>query len=87
MANHSVMSVGPRPYWVLGNLADFVRKGAHKVFAEWNAKHGSIYVVRFICLVFCKLVCALGTSYYCRRAAIGGAEALDVPLIALSLRR
>ena len=65
MADPLKTGVGPRPYWVLGNLADFVRKGAHKVFAEWNAKHGSIYVVSFKLLkTSCEVVCPLGTPYH-----------------------
>ncbi|CAK0783443.1 hypothetical protein CVIRNUC_006642 [Coccomyxa viridis] len=35
---------GPQPLWLLGNLVDFVRKGTHKVFLDWNAKYGSIYM-------------------------------------------
>ena len=39
------LPAGPQPLWLLGNLVDFVKQGTHKVFLDWNAKYGSIYMV------------------------------------------
>ena len=54
-------TVGPRPYWALGNLADFVRKGTHRVFNDWNAQYGSIYVVGLHLILLSD--CAPSTTY------------------------
>ena len=40
-----MLSAGPQPLWLLGNLVDFVKKGTHRVFLDWNAKYGPIYMV------------------------------------------